>query len=42
MRLNQITLPSTDVVRGRDFYLRLGFLTLDRGMGIRNYDALAG
>lgn len=25
MRLNQITLPSTDVVRGRDFYVRLGF-----------------
>ena len=24
------------------FYRRLGFLTLDRGMGIRNYDALAG
>ena len=24
------------------FYLRLGFRTLDRGMGIRNYDALAG
>lgn len=25
MRLNQVTLPSTDVVRGRDFYQRLGF-----------------
>ncbi len=25
MRLNQLTLPSTDVVRGRDFYVRLGF-----------------
>jgi ribosomal protein S18 acetylase RimI-like enzyme len=24
------------------FYLRLGFRTLDRGMGIRNYDVLAG
>jgi ribosomal protein S18 acetylase RimI-like enzyme len=24
------------------FYLRLGFRTLDRGMGIRNHDALAG
>jgi ribosomal protein S18 acetylase RimI-like enzyme len=24
------------------FYLRLGFRTLDRGMGIRNYEALAG
>ena len=25
MRLNQLTLPSTDVIRGRDFYIRLGF-----------------
>ncbi|HVU06147.1 MAG TPA: VOC family protein [Polyangiaceae bacterium] len=25
MRLNQITLPSEDVTRGRDFYVRLGF-----------------
>jgi catechol 2,3-dioxygenase-like lactoylglutathione lyase family enzyme len=25
MRLNQITLNSTDVIRGRDFYVRLGF-----------------
>ena len=25
MRLNQITLPSRGVARGRDFYLRLGF-----------------
>ena len=28
MRLNQITLPSTDVIRGRDFYVRLGFALL--------------
>ena len=28
MRLNQITLPSTDVARGRDFYIRLGFTLL--------------
>ena len=28
MRLNQITLPSTDVTRGRDFYVRLGFALL--------------
>ena len=28
MRLNQITLPSTDVIRGRDFYVRLGFTLL--------------
>lgn len=28
MRLNQITLPSTDVTRGRDFYVRLGFTLL--------------
>lgn len=25
MRLNQITLPATDIARGRDFYVRLGF-----------------
>ncbi len=28
MRLNQITLPSRDVARGRDFYVRLGFTLL--------------
>ncbi|MFT3811581.1 MAG: VOC family protein [Micropepsaceae bacterium] len=28
MRLNQITLPSTDVTRGRDFYVGLGFTLL--------------
>ncbi len=28
MRLNQITLPSADVTRGRDFYVRLGFTLL--------------
>ncbi len=28
MRLNQITLPSTDVARGRDFYLKLGFVLI--------------
>lgn len=26
--LNQVTLPSIDVVRGRDFYVRLGFTLL--------------
>lgn len=25
MRLNQITLPTTNVARGRDFYVKLGF-----------------
>ncbi len=25
MRLNQVTLPSADVARGRDFYVALGF-----------------
>ncbi len=28
MRLNQVTLPSLDVARGRDFYVRLGFTLL--------------
>jgi catechol 2,3-dioxygenase-like lactoylglutathione lyase family enzyme len=25
MNLNQVTLPSTNIARGRDFYLKLGF-----------------
>lgn len=28
MRLNQVTLPSTDIPRGRDFYVKLGFTLL--------------
>lgn len=43
MRLNQVTLPSTDVVRGRDFYLKLGFtLIVDSPPHYMRLEAPAG